>query len=498
MLPLGWRTVLVLGGIHSGKSAYAESLVAGATRIRRVTPGANADPAQLAEVLAAAEPDETLLVDPAEGWFAGDSSTSAVPALAAAAEACPGQTVLVSAEVGLGVAPATGAARRRAETVGAANQALAAVVDAVVLVVAGQPSVLKGAAAARGVPARDAAAAAGTLDLSNLRGLPLPDDQAAAAASEHLTTLGPAGLGALAEVVVFAAGTQGNPVPSPWQEIQLLLLQGDHPGAAAAGAESSVDRAAQLRSGTGAIPLLAGPAGARMQVVAAPAAAPMEDGPASTEPAVEAALAQGWQLAQQAADQGLDLLVLGSIGAGAETAAAAVTAAFTTGEPSALLGWVRTVDGMIDDPAWMRRCAAVRDAVYRVRAGNRLGARSVLAELGGADLAIAAGVVLGAAARRLPVLLDGPVGAAGALAARNLGGQSRHWCLLPDHGRHPTVARAAEALNLTPLFDLRLELGEGGTTLALLPLLRTALSLASLLSRSTAADGAVELTAPTE
>jgi NaMN:DMB phosphoribosyltransferase len=129
----------------------------------------------------------------------------------------------------------------------------------------------------------------------------------------------------------------------------------------------------------------------------------------------------------------------------------------------------------------MRRCAAVRDAVHRARLAARTGGRAVLAELGGADIATATGVLLGAATRRTPVLLDGPVGLAACLVARNVAPSTRYWCLLPDHGGHPTVVPAAEALGLDPVLDLRMDLGEGATALAALPLLRSALVLAGTL-----------------
>ena len=128
----------------------------------------------------------------------------------------------------------------------------------------------------------------------------------------------------------------------------------------------------------------------------------------------------------------------------------------------------------------MVRCAAVRDALHRTRRSPR-DAKDVLAELGGGDIAMATGVLLGATARRVPVLLDGPVGIAAGMVSRDLAGQARHWCLLPDHGGRPGVRLAADVLGLTPLLDLRLDLGEGATALAALPLLRSALTLAAAL-----------------
>jgi NaMN:DMB phosphoribosyltransferase len=194
--------------------------------------------------------------------------------------------------------------------------------------------------------------------------------------------------------------------------------------------------------------------------------------------AVEAGLRYGWRLAEEAVDSGVDLIVLGSCGAGAETAASAIVAADTGAEPAVLLGRVITPGGGIDDNAWMIRCGTVRDALHRIRDSGRE-PRELLAELGGGDISVATGVLLGATARRTPVLLDGPVGVAAGLIARDLAGQTRHWCLLPDHGRHPTVKHAADVLGLDPVIDVQLDLGEGANALAVLPLLQAMLGLAS-------------------
>ena len=132
---------------------------------------------------------------------------------------------------------------------------------------------------------------------------------------------------------------------------------------------------------------------------------------------------------------------------------------------------------LYDDNAWMTRCLALRDALHRVR--HRDGdPRTVLTALGGADLAAATGLMLGAASRRTPVMIDGPVGAAAALVANDFAPQSRSWVVLPDTGRHPAVRLAAEALELRPWLDLCLDLGEGAASLAALPMLQTALTLA--------------------
>jgi hypothetical protein len=125
----------------------------------------------------------------------------------------------------------------------------------------------------------------------------------------------------------------------------------------------------------------------------------------------------------------------------------------------------------------MTRAVALRDAMHRVR--HRDGdPRTVLSALGGADIAAATGLLLGAASRRLPVMIDGPVGAAAAMVANDFAPFIRRWIMLPDSGRNVAVIVAAEALELRPWLDLCLDLGEGATSLSALPLLQMALTLA--------------------
>ncbi|WCN80084.1 bifunctional adenosylcobinamide kinase/adenosylcobinamide-phosphate guanylyltransferase [Micromonospora sp. LH3U1] len=566
----GWNTVLVLGGIRSGKSEFAESLVTDAPVVRYIAtapegdpedtewatrlaahrarrPGSwtteetAAEPRRLADVLESAEPNETLLVDDLGGWVtvlldpdhqpADDLAT--IAELAEAIRTCSARVVLVSPEVGLSLVPTTPLGRAFTDALGAANRAVADACDAVALVVAGQPVWLKPVATATepAAPATATATARAGASLADAEPtpevqlpdvlthtppaipnqepgnpwaaptmalpmvatglviqpgmeLPMPDEYAGPQAVDRLATLDipGAGLGVLDRVVGFAATTQGTSTPQAWGSVRVLLLHGDHAGGASAGtvAGESARRAAQARAGRGVLARLAAESGASLQVVDTPAAAPMEDQPALSLKQVESALRYGWRLAEQAADAGVQLLVLGACGAGTEAAAAAVLAATAGAEPPAVLGRVISDSGEIDDAAWMIRCAAVRDALHRTRRSSR-GAKDILAELGGGDVAVATGVLLGATARRLPVLLDGPVGVAAGMVSRDLAGQARHWCLLADHGGHPAVRLAADVLGLTPLLDLRLDLGEGANALAALPLLRSVLALAAAL-----------------
>ncbi|MFC7273395.1 bifunctional adenosylcobinamide kinase/adenosylcobinamide-phosphate guanylyltransferase [Paractinoplanes rhizophilus] len=578
-----WNTVLVLGGIRSGKSAFAEGLVADAPSVRYVatavggeddpewlarieahqrrrpqswsTEETGADPARLAVLLTEAKPDDTLLVDDLGGWVAAvldparqpNDDEADVAALAAAVRGTAARVVLVSPEVGLALVPATPVGRAFADALGATNQALAEACDRVALVVAGQhvwlkteksdlPDTASETAPAGGAgTAADSDAAAGSdtaagsvalvADAADAQlvephlvapspaaepvataaavlteptqqlpvvgdgtaiepgmSLPMPDSDAGPDARDRLLGVDFAGigLGDLVEAVEFAAATQGTAIPRPWESARVLLISGAHDGGASAG-EDPADadrRVAQVENGEGVLSRLAGQAGADVAVLRVARSGAMEDGPVTDEAAVEVALRQGWRLAEAAADAGRDLLVIASIGVGTDAVAATLSSAITGAEAVEILPRVLLPGGRYDDEAWMVRCAAVRDALRRIRQEPR-GAKDMLRQIGGADFAVAVGALLGAAARRLPVLLDGPLGIAAGLVARDLGSQTRHWCLLPDAGRLTLVGKGADVLGLNPVLDLGLGLGEGANALAALPLLRTAVGLAA-------------------
>jgi NaMN:DMB phosphoribosyltransferase len=308
--------------------------------------------------------------------------------------------------------------------------------------------------------------------------VPVPDDAAILAAWERLSSIdigvnAPtiSGLGTLAEPVAFMAGVQAHPYPRPILSTRVVLVTGNHAGGLVAGSAPDARNSIPLQQ-------LADAAGASFVTLEwNPAANAIELEDAITGKQLDAAMRMGWAEAERAADEGIELLVLAAGGAGSSAAAVAVISAITGYETSALLGRVVTPAGVYDDNAWMTRALALRDAMYRVR--HRDGdPRTVLCALGGADIAGATGLLLGAASRRLPVMIDGPVGAAAALLANDFAPSARRWFLLPDHGRNVAVIVVAEALELKPWMDLCLDLGEGATSLAALPLLQMALKLA--------------------
>ncbi|HEX6967712.1 MAG TPA: bifunctional adenosylcobinamide kinase/adenosylcobinamide-phosphate guanylyltransferase, partial [Micromonosporaceae bacterium] len=165
----GWNTALVLGGIRSGKSAFAAALLADEANVRCVVAAADGpstggpvatelrrpgwmveqsgEPTRLIHLIADAAPGETLLIDDLAGWVrrlievhSPTEVTAAIDRLASAVHACRARLVLVSAEAGL-TAPAALAAADRVfvDTLATLNLAVARACDTVTLVVAGQP-----------------------------------------------------------------------------------------------------------------------------------------------------------------------------------------------------------------------------------------------------------------------------------------------------------------------------------------------------------------------
>jgi nicotinate-nucleotide--dimethylbenzimidazole phosphoribosyltransferase len=123
----------------------------------------------------------------------------------------------------------------------------------------------------------------------------------------------------------------------------------------------------------------------------------------------------------------------------------------------------------VDDAGWMRKAAAIRDALRRGRPVRREPV-ALLRTVGGADLAAMAGFLAQAAARRTPVLLDGMVVGAAALVAEELAPGARAWWLAGHRSVEPAHTLLLEHLGLEPLLDLGMRLGEGSGALAALPL----------------------------
>ncbi len=541
---------LVLGGARSGKSAHAEGLLGDAPRVdylatarrqlddpdwaariaahvdRRPPGWHTVEPSDLPAALRTAGPVPVLVddvatwltgeLDDAGAWEGGPEAVRACRArcadLVSAVAACPARLVLVSAEVGLGVVPATHAGRLFRDELGALNAELAAVCDEVLLLVAGLPVRLRHAGAP-GAPEGRMQAGGGHRDL--LAGsrhqhrapqerhvefptITPPDQQAhRQAVARHAQLTKPAGsLGRLEELGVWAAACQGVCPPRPFARPQVVVFAGDH-GVAAHGVSaypSEVTRqmVGNFLGGGAAVNVLAAQAGAAVRVVdmavdCEVAASNAETSPlvtrhkvrrssgaidredALTDEEVAQALAAGVAIADEEVDRGADLLIVGDMGIGNTTPAAVLVAALTGAEPVAVVG--RGTG--IDDAGWMRKTAAIRDALRRARPVID-DPVALLRTAGGADIAAMAAFLAQAAARRTPVILDGVVVGAAAMLAEEFAPGARQWWVAGHRSVEPAHTLVLEHLELDPLLDLGMRLGEGSGAVAVLPLVQMA------------------------
>ena len=154
---------------------------------------------------------------------------------------------------------------------------------------------------------------------------------------------------------------------------------------------------------------------------------------------------------------------VGEMGIGNTTAASALTAVFT-GEPPARVTGRGTG---IDETAWRRKVAVIERALA-VNQPSRSQPLEALAKIGGFELAGLVGVMLGGAAKRVPIVLDGFITGAAALVAVALCPRVRDYLIASHQSVEPGHRLVLEHLELRPLLNLDLRLGEGtGAALAL-------------------------------
>lgn len=178
--------------------------------------------------------------------------------------------------------------------------------------------------------------------------------------------------------------------------------------------------------------------------------------PAMSREQAERSILVGIELATEAVQQGIGLIGTGDMGIGNTTASAAITSALTDRPVAEVTG--RGTG--IDDATHERKVSVIRQALA-LRRPDRADALDVLAKVGGLEIGGLAGLILGAAAARVPVVLDGFIAGAAALVAVGLQPLCREYLI----ASHRSVERGHQAildhLSLKPLFDLDLRLGEG-------------------------------------
>ncbi|WBC18050.1 nicotinate-nucleotide--dimethylbenzimidazole phosphoribosyltransferase [Micromonospora sp. WMMA1998] len=185
---------------------------------------------------------------------------------------------------------------------------------------------------------------------------------------------------------------------------------------------------------------------------------------ALTRDEARAAVETGIRVADELVDGGAGILLTGDMGIGNTTPAAALVAVFAGVDAAAATGRGTGVD----DETYARKVAVVRAALAR-HTPDPSDPLGVLAAVGGLEHAALAGLILGAAARRVPVLLDGVIAVSAALAAAAFAPDAVGAMVAGHRSAEPGATAALRHLGLDPLIDLGLRLGEGTGALLALP-----------------------------
>ncbi|MBO0686855.1 MAG: nicotinate-nucleotide--dimethylbenzimidazole phosphoribosyltransferase, partial [Candidatus Dormibacteraeota bacterium] len=318
---------------------------------------------------------------------------------------------------------------------------------------------------------------------------PLHADAGEAAAKRQVTLTKPPGsLGMLEEVGVRLAAMTGSLDPALDHAV-VFTLAADHgvveEGVSAYPQEVTGQMVLNILAGGAAVTVLARTSAARVVVadlgVAADLPAHPElrshrirsgsrnlaQGPALTLDEARAALDAGRRLVREEVEAGLDLVLTGDMGIGNTTPSACLVCHFTGLDPMQVVGRGTGVD----DAGLARKTEVVRRAL-EVNAGQVAEPLGALAALGGLEIAGLTGVILEAVSQRRPVLLDGFISTAAALVAAAMAPGCQRYLIAAHRSQELGHAAALAALNLRPLLDLDLRLGEGTGALLALPLVR--------------------------
>jgi nicotinate-nucleotide--dimethylbenzimidazole phosphoribosyltransferase len=345
----------------------------------------------------------------------------------------------------------------------------------------GLPDALERARASCQGPFADAAA----------RLVPIDTDACAAAQARHAQLTKPAGsLGRLEELGNRLAAITGRcPPPVPTRPV-VGIFAADH-GVARSGVtpwpqDITTAMVTNFARGGAAINAIAHQVGATVQVIDIGVARDLDDmdgvlhrkvrlgtddltiGPAMTPAETRAALDVGADVAATLISHGHDLLVTGEMGIGNTTPSAALIAALTSTAPAAVTG--RGTG--IDDAMLTHKIKVVTNAV--TRAERYLDPISVLAEVGGLEIAALAGFVVGGAAQQVPVLIDGVIACAALLVADALVPAIADHCIAGHRSSEPGASVALAHFRLAPLLDLELRLGEGTGACLAIPIVQAA------------------------
>lgn len=306
-----------------------------------------------------------------------------------------------------------------------------------------------------------------------LAGVPSADQAAIAGAEARNAQLTkpPAALGRLEELAIWYAGWRGSDRPTIARP-HILVFAGNHgvtaQGVSAFPAEVTEQMVLNFQAGGAAINQLAAVAGAQMDVHAMDLARPTADftkGPAMSDAECISALQTGWD----AVPSDCDLLVVGEMGIGNTTSAAAIAQALFGGSAA---DWVGRGTG-VDEAGLEIKTRVVAAGVARHAGGSAL---QILARLGGRELAGMAGAIARARVLRVPVILDGFICSAAAACLLKTHGAALDHAVAGHLSAEGAHGRLLEAMGKTPLLSLGMRLGEGSGAAVAIQILKAAVA----------------------
>lgn len=307
-----------------------------------------------------------------------------------------------------------------------------------------------------------------------LTSMPGPDLAARDGAADRNAQLTkpPAALGRLEELAIWYAAWRGNPRPAI-ENPQVVVFAGNHGvtarGVSAFPSEVTAQMVLNFEHGGAAINQLARAAGARLDVVALDLDRPTADfttDAAMTEAEAVAALGAGWEAVRPETD----LLVVGEMGIGNTTSAAAIASALMGGAPA---DWVGRGTG-VDDEGLARKAAVVAEGV--ALHGDGGDGLEVLRRLGGRELAAMAGAIAAARAARVPVILDGFICTAAAATLHAAVPGALDHAIAGHVSAEQAHARMLDLLGKTPILSLGMRLGEASGAAVAISVLKAAVA----------------------
>lgn len=307
---------------------------------------------------------------------------------------------------------------------------------------------------------------------------------AAARARQDVLTKPQGSLGRLESLSIQLAGITGQARPRIEHKV-VTVMAGDHgvveEGVSAFPQEVTPQMVLNFLGGGAAINVLAKHVGARVVIVDMGVAAAMEPhpqlvnrrvaagtaniarGPAMTPAQAEEAIMNGVGIVEAEIARGLDILATGDMGIGNTTPSAAIACLVTRRSANEIVGRGTGVD----NEGLRRKITAVENAL-KVNRPDPQDGLDILSKVGGFEIGGLAGAILGAAANRRPVVIDGFISTAAAIVAATLAPQVRDYLIAAHCSQELGHRLMMDWLGLQPLLDMHMRLGEGtGAALAM-------------------------------